>query len=97
LAGLGEFPSLTGRGEAEILQPHGFEPGERHIDLGGVDLRQWVGDSGIAPQRGSRVPARLRVDLITSREHPRFGTHRRGTYPGRPTRHRIACTFVADD
>ena len=57
-------PSL---GEAEVLQPHGLEPGEGHVDLGAVHLFDRVGDARLR-QRGGRVRAGLRVDLVAPGE-----------------------------
>src|SRR5690349_22727040 len=38
------FPYTTLFRSAEVLQPHRLVPGERHVDLGHVDLVQRVGD-----------------------------------------------------
>ena len=56
LARLGQPPAFPGRGEAEVLQPHRLVPGERHVDLGHVDLVQRVGDAGLPPQRRRARP-----------------------------------------
>src|SRR5438093_3955601 len=46
LAAVDDLPALADVAEAKVLEPHRFEPGERDVDLGGVDLLPGVLDAG---------------------------------------------------
>src|SRR5881628_2588802 len=46
LAAVDDLPALADVAEAKVLEPHRFEPGERDVDLGGVDLLPRVLDAG---------------------------------------------------
>src|SRR5690242_14008853 len=82
LAGFGELPALALGHEPEVLQPHGLEPRERHVDLGRVDLLERVADAGLLPQRGRGLLPGLRVDLVATGVGRRLGAHRGGVDPG---------------
>jgi hypothetical protein len=41
----GHAPAVVELGEPEALQPHRLEPGERHVELGDVDLPARIGNA----------------------------------------------------
>ena len=80
---LGHPPALPGVGEEQVLHPHRLEPGERHVDLGAVDLAAWVGDAGLpvdvlGAQRAAEGQHRVAVG-----GHRRLRAHGRAVEPRR--------------
>src|SRR3546814_2294838 len=74
---------LPRTGEAEVLEPHGLEPGERHVHLHAVDLSARIGDPGLCEHVGRAVGAASRQHGVAVRRHRRLRAHRRPPHPRR--------------
>src|SRR5439155_3649177 len=82
LAAVDDLPALADVAEAQVLEPHRLEPGERDVDLGGVDLLPRVRDAGALVHRlGTHLP-RLGAHLIAARYPHGLGVRRARTDPG---------------
>src|SRR5581483_5819741 len=62
-------------GEAEVLHPHRLVPGERHVDLGSVDVAARIGDAGLRVDVLRAVTTGVRVDDIAAGAHRRLAAY----------------------
>src|SRR5207249_11705433 len=67
LAALDDLPALARVAEAQVLEPHGLEPGERDVHLDRLDLLPGILDPGLLVHLLGADTARLRAHLIAAR------------------------------
>src|SRR5438876_3809328 len=96
LASVDRLPPFADVAEAEVLEPHRLEPGERDVDLGGVDLLPRILDAGaVVDGLRAHLPG-PRTHLVATRSPHRLGIRGARSDPGRLVRRPARHVFRAD-
>src|SRR3989442_10750520 len=82
LAALDDLPALARVAEAQVLEPHGLEPGEGDVHLDRLDLLPRVLDARLLVDLLGAEAARLRAHLVAARHPHRLGVGVAGFHPG---------------